>query len=138
MLSLCRTITSADEAVITNRIGAVLRSAGLSHRPNQGNDAAATMLPKETYRVSAKTIANNRSESSRHFGASATNAPAAVATPLPPLKRSHTVNMCPRIAQNAATAASRKMVRLSIICGEERSEEQTSELQSLRHLVCRL
>ena len=119
MLSLCRAITSADEAVITNRIGAVLRSAGLSHKTSQGNAAAATMLPKETYRATAKTMANKRSESSRHFGASATNAPAAVATPLPPLKRSHTGNMCPRSAQKAATAASRKIVRLSIICGEE-------------------
>src|ERR1019366_2182467 len=84
-----------------------LRVDGLSHQAANGNTAAATMLPSETYRVTA-TMATKSAKTTRiAVGAMLRNAPTAVATPLPPLKRSHTGYMWPRIANNAARAANR-------------------------------
>ena len=91
-----------------SRIGTVVRSGGLSHQTNNGkcrgghNAAQGNVTGDE----------HNQNEEHQHNqqarGASAMNAPAAVATPLPPLKRSHTVNMWPRMATKAASAANRK------------------------------
>ena len=52
----------------------------------------------DTYPVSHRQIAQIAIAISTETGASARNTPAAVATPLPPLKLTYGENMCPRTA----------------------------------------
>ena len=58
--------------------------------------------------MTATIATKTASTISTALGASARKTPSPVATPLPPLKRNHTVKMCPMMAQRADTAASRK------------------------------
>ena len=120
MLSLCRTMISREEAeIITIALAALLRSGGFSQKTAKGNDDRRNDAAQRNVAGEGEQQSTNMQQRNQQaLGASARKAPAAVATPLPPLKRSHTVNMCPRIAQKAATAARRKIVRLSMICGE--------------------
>ena len=117
MLSLCRTMISSDEAAISSRIGAVVRS-GRAEPPHEQRKCRRRnhAAQRNVARQCNDDHEQHESDNSMARGASAANAPTAVATPLPPLKRSQTVNMCPRMAQKAASAASRKTVRLSITC----------------------
>ena len=93
MLSLWRTMISREEAAISNMTGAVANGRiqpprgkgkhGCSHHAAQRN------VPRER----DDSHENSSSATSTAVGASARNAPTAVATPLPPLKRSQTGNM---------------------------------------------
>src|SRR5215467_3527924 len=105
MLSLWRMMINRDEADMRAKtVG--LRVSGLSHQAAMGKTAEPTILPKETKRVMATIATNSNSEIATAAGAMPRKAPTAVATPLPPLKRSQRGNMWPTMAQRPARAAS--------------------------------
>ena len=60
-----------------------------------GNAMAATMDASETYRVVSNTTTQTKKTSGTANGMSPMSAPAEVATPFPPLKRSQTGNEWP-------------------------------------------
>src|SRR5262249_17580195 len=103
MLEWCFRMMSAEETVViakTNRpIEGVINSVAT------GNEIAAAMELAETYFVKAKQSRKMRKEIPTPIGEMYKNAPRAVATPLPPLKRSQTGKQWPRIAQRAAKHA---------------------------------
>jgi hypothetical protein len=69
----------------------------------RGNAAAAAIEATETYRVSQKVSIQIATPTSAAIGANPKSAPAEVATPFPPLKRSHTGKECPSTLDIAAT-----------------------------------
>src|SRR5277367_6212267 len=76
-----------------------------SKKARSGKAAEARIDPRETYLEKINTARKTTNAANAAHEASARKTPNAVATPLPPLNPSHTVYICPRIAQIAATAA---------------------------------
>src|SRR5690348_12200970 len=68
-----------------------------------GIDADERIEESETKRVVIRTRRKTMIPAAMTTGSSARKAPLAVATPFPPWNRSHTGNMCPRTAMNAAS-----------------------------------
>src|SRR5258707_15676598 len=72
-----------------------------------GNAMAPRMDPRETYRVIATTRMKIARATKMALGNKTQNTPSAVATPLPPLKRSQTGKTWPSTAARAAVASNR-------------------------------
>src|SRR5216117_3075959 len=74
------------------------REFGWSRDTHNGTLSTAIIELRDTYPVSQRQITHTGIASSTATGASARNIPAAVATPLPPLRLTYGENMCPRTA----------------------------------------
>src|SRR5437899_12100241 len=72
-----------------------------------GNPPAAVIAATETQRVNLKVTNQIRAPTSAASGINPKSAPAEVATPLPPLNRSHTGNECPITEETAAVIPNR-------------------------------
>src|SRR5262245_65069079 len=94
MLARCfQTMRSAiDAAAAQTGVGAPPSAAATA------SETAPSIEPSETYRVVASVTANTASATPVARGASGRNAPAPVATPLPPLNPSHTGYLWPTMA----------------------------------------
>src|SRR5437868_6621961 len=96
-------ISTDDRQVNARAAGEKLFPSSLQTRI--GKRPAAVIELNEMYRVRKATSRKTMTIARVALGARARNAPRAVATPFPPRNLSQRGNMCPRIANVAATAA---------------------------------
>ena len=87
----------------TSTAASVTGGSDPNRNANAASAALPTMEPSETYRVAAVTPAKTISAPAVARGAMGRNAPAPVAAPLPPRKRSQIGCMWPSTATTAAT-----------------------------------
>src|SRR5207249_8692205 len=92
-----QTTRPATRAVDQTTAGGLLRAKAAATRV-----VAAAIEPTETYRVRARASAKTTQAIPVAAGARGTKAPAPVATPFPPRKRSQMGYMCPTTAATAA------------------------------------
>src|SRR6266700_2949000 len=78
-------------------------SPSLRKNADTGSDALATIEPRATSRNTARTSRKTTSANTMPLGVSIKNDPSPVATPFPPLKRSHSGKICPAAAAKPAT-----------------------------------
>ena len=105
MFDRCRHTASSPITVANPSNG----SAGLPVRARwastvRGSESPAAMEATATYRVLKKKIIHTTTATPRAAGSSARMAPAEVATPLPPLKPSQNVKLCPNTLPSAASS----------------------------------